>query len=896
MTLDFTRGVREKIPSTITRVRIASACTAPILETTCRMNPHRRSKWFWVATVVAAELLLVLPGRAQLGDHGTDALQSPNPEIEIPPAPPLSPAEALRTFVLPPHFRIELVAAEPLVRDPVMMAFDPRGRVWVAELSAYNISEIIDQLPIYLEKDKPAPERPRGRVVMLEDTDGDGKMDKRTVYWDNMDVPRAIGFVRDQVLIGDPPNLWLTRDTNGDGVMDEKKSLDDHFGTIPNVEGSPNGLLWGKDNWLYNASYGWRWRMNARGEWRREPVPQVGQWGLTQDDFGRRFYTSNSDQLRGDFVPSHYIGGLDQRVTQHGVRFQVATDQSTFPIRPNTGVNRGYMKNQLKENGSLNTFSAASASLIYRGTNFPAAFNGNAFVPAPEGNMVKRNLLLEAEGRLTAQNAYLNTEFLASTDERFRPVYLANAPDGALYVVDYYRGMLEGYEFITTWLRDQYLKRGLNKPLWGMGRIYRVVYEGGPLAKTPDFAKADGAALIKLLTDENGWTRDTAQRRIVDSGSAALAPALRDLLAKASKPRDRVSALWCLEGLDVLTPADLERAFADPDSHVRIAAIQAAAPTLRQPAGEKLLAVLAARAPTEEPMVLANLALAVGGVDRASVRSLLWSLLPRAAEHPSLTDGLLIALRGHEVEVLQNLQNRIVSGRDFPFGAEGLLESTASRIVLARGGPGGDALVAAIKDKRIPQLCRLALMRGATKVRGTGLSEAQLKQLAADAPDAWVRRTATTAVANIGQRAAAAARRPRAQPLTSAQQALFESGKTTYGLCAACHQPDGLGRPDLAPSLKEGRWANAVSPDATIRIVLHGKQGTPGFPAPMVPLANMNDEQLAGVITFVRRSFGNTASAVEPADVARVRREVGDRATPWTDAELAKAAGEVNQP
>ncbi len=858
------------------------------------MNLSRRSNWLGLATLAAA-VLPALPGRAQIGDIGADSKRPPSTEIEVPAAPVLTPAEAVQSFVLPPHFRIELVAAEPLVQDPVMMAFDSRGRLWVAELSAYNVAEIVEHLPVYLDKTQPAPKTPTGRVVVLEDTNGDGKMDQRTVYADNLNAPRAIGFVGDQVLIGDPPNLWVTRDRNGDGVMDEKISIDDNFGTIPNVEASPNGLLWGKDNWLYNASYVWRWRMNAGGEWRREPVPSVGQWGLTQDDFGRRFYNSNSDQLRGDFISSHFVGGLDRRLPLYGVNFQVATDQSTFPIRPNTGVNRGYSggKDQLRETGTLNTFTAASAPVIYRGTNFPAAFTGNAFVPEPIGNLVKRNLLLETEGRLTAQNAYLQAEFLTSKDERFRPVFVTNAPDGTLYIADYYRGILEGYDFITTFLRDQILQRGLNKPLWGMGRIYRVVYEGGPLAKVPDFARADPAALVKLLTDENGWTRDTAQRRIVESGSPALAPALRDLLARAPKARDRVSALWCLEGLQVLTSADVERALADADSHVRIAALQAATSMLREPAGEKLLAGLAAKAATEEPMVLAHVALALAKLESPAARDLLWNLLPRAAEHPSLSDSLLIALRGHEVEILQKLQARIVSGRDFPFGAEGLLESLAGHLGLA-GGAAGDALTAAITDRRIPQLHRLALMRGATKIRGLSLSETQLKQLAAAAPDAWVRRTAAEAAAALSQRAARTARRPASRPLKPGQQAMFEAGRTTYGLCAACHQPDGLGRPDLAPSLQDGRWANAVSPDAAIRIVLHGKQGTPGFPAPMVPLANMNDEQLASVLTFVRRSFGNSAPFVEPADIARVRSETLNRTQPWTDAELAAATGEAN--
>lgn len=766
-----------------------------------------------------------------------------------------------------------------------MMTFDERGRMWVAELAAYNISEITSKLPVYLDKTKPPPVRPVGRVVVLDDTDGDGRMDRRTVYADNLDVPRAIGFVGNQVLIGDPPNLWLTRDRDGDGVMDEKTLLDDHFGTPENVEGSPNGLMWGRDNWLYNASYKWRWRPDAGGVWRREPMPSRGQWGITQDDFGRHFYDSNSDHLRGDFVPAHYAGRLDSRVHLHGVNFQIATDQSTWPVRPNPGVNRGFNKGQLREDGTLNTFTAASAPLIYRGTNFPAEFSGNAFVPGPDGNLVKRKLLLEAEGRLTASNAYLDAEFLASTDERFRPVFLANAPDGALYVVDYYRGMLEGYEFITTYLRDQIIERGLNRPLWGMGRIYRVVHEGGPVVKAPDFAQADGPALLRFLVDGNGWTRDTAQRRIVESGSLALVPALRDLLAGAAAPRDRVSALWCLEGLQALTPADIGRALADVDPHVRMAAVQAAEPLLRGPGSESLIALMAAKVADEQPMVLAHIALSLAGVDLPAARELVWSLLPRAGEHPSLADSVLIALRGHEVEVLERLQTRIVATRGLTFGATGLLEKLALHLVL-KGGNAAEALVAAIGNREIPQLGRLALMRGASSVRGEALSEQLLGQLATGAPDAWVRRKAAESAEAIRRRRATLAARPVAAPLTPAQQELFESGRTTYGLCAACHQPDGLGRPDLAPSLKDGRWTNAVSPDAAIRILLHGKQGTPGYAAPMVPLAGLSDEQLAGVLTFVRRSWGNNASAVEAADFERVRRETAARAAAWTDPEL----------
>jgi glucose/arabinose dehydrogenase len=508
---------------------------------------------------------------AQRGTLPGDSPQRPpSPDLEIPRAPVLEPLAALQSFVLPPGFRIELVASEPLVRDPVMMTFDVRGRIWIAELPAYNF-ELLKELPLYLDMKGAAPTRPFGRVVILEDTDGDGRADKRIVYADNLDVPRAISFVGNQVLIGDPPNLWLTRDSDGDDVMDEKVLLTSDYGTPDNIEQSPNGLLWGRDNWLYNANYKSRWRL-VRGEWQREPMPALGQWGLTQDDFGRLFYNTNSDQLRGDLLPSHYIAQYDRRMPLYGFNLQLAMDQSTWPARPTPGVNRGYREGQLREDGRLATFTAAAAPLIYRGSNFPERFVGNAFVPEPAGNLVKRNLLVETEGRITALHGYHGVEFLASTDERFRPVHLANAPDGTLYMVDFYRGFLEEYRFVTGSLGDQVVKRGLNQPLWGLGRIYRIVYDGRERAPRPDFAHLEPPRLVERLTDDNGWTRDAAQRLIVESGNADFVPALRALLARAGKPRDRVSTLWCLEGLQRIELADIEQGLSDQDSHVRIAA------------------------------------------------------------------------------------------------------------------------------------------------------------------------------------------------------------------------------------------------------------------------------------------------------------------------------------
>src|SRR4051812_28557527 len=323
--------------------------------------------------IVALALMLPAAVVAQLGDRPNETQAPPNADLNIPPAPLLTPAEALKTLVVPPGFRVELIAADPLIQDPVAIFFDPRGRMWVAELGSYN-EEILQKLPIYIDPANPPP-KPVGRISILTDTDGDGRMDKRTVFLDNLAAPRAIGFWKDKVLIGDPPNLWLCSDINDDGVADEKILLrDDYvFTDVRNIESAPNGLLWGRDNWLYNASYRWRLRP-VEGKWIADPMPRLGQWGITQDDFGRMYFDSNSDKLRAALLPPYYLGRAGDSGYFGDASYPVTADHNVFPIRPTTGVNRGYEKGFLRDDGSLVAVTAASAPLIYRGANFPTRY------------------------------------------------------------------------------------------------------------------------------------------------------------------------------------------------------------------------------------------------------------------------------------------------------------------------------------------------------------------------------------------------------------------------------------------------------------------------------------------------------------------------------------------
>ena len=339
--------------------------------------------------LLSLTLLVALELCAQQGDRQGETQTPRVPRELIPPAPVLPPEQALKSFKLQAGFRMDLVACEPLVHNPVQIAFDPDGRLWVLEMRGY-----MPNLDGTGEMEK------TGDVVVLEDTDGDGRMDKRTVFLDGLIMPRALSLAHGGALVAEPPNLWFCRDTNSDLECDEKSAVandyatqaDPKLGPRATHEHAPNGLLCALDNWIYSANHTTRLRY-ADGAWRREPTIFRGQWGISQDDFGRLFYNSNEDPLRADFVPSAYLTRNPNSLNPAGVNVQLYEDKAVWPVRVNPGVNRGYRKGQLRPDGTLATFTAACAPLVYRGDNFPREYEGNVFVCEPAGNLIKRYVL-----------------------------------------------------------------------------------------------------------------------------------------------------------------------------------------------------------------------------------------------------------------------------------------------------------------------------------------------------------------------------------------------------------------------------------------------------------------------------------------------------------------------
>lgn len=453
-------------------------------------------------------------------------------------SPVLTPAEALKAFQVEKGFSVQLVAAEPQVVVPVAMTFDRHGRMWVAEMTGYMPDTV-----------GTGEDVPNGKIVILEDTNGDGAADTRTVFLDSLVLPRALCIVGDGLLVTEPPRLWYVEiDHDKPG---RKTLVDSLYTEGGNVEHQPNGLLRAIDNWIYSAKSSKRYRLE-NGTWKKEETHFRGQWGITQDDQGRLFFNNNSENLLGDyFSPGLGRNNPNQRRVE-GFDQNIVPDNRTYPVRATPGVNRGYMKGVLDDSLRLVNFTAACGPVIYRAGLFGGPFLNNAFVAEPSANLIKRNILNDSGYFVRGKQAYAGREFLASTDERFRPVNLYQGPDGALYVLDMYRGIIQHKTYLTPYLKNEIGMRQLTDPL-NCGRIYRIVPAG---VKTVPATLGDNPEeWVKALDDANGWLRDVAQQRIVDMQPQTVVPQLR---ARLGQPGiGRIHALWALEGLHALTPADL---------------------------------------------------------------------------------------------------------------------------------------------------------------------------------------------------------------------------------------------------------------------------------------------------------------------------------------------------
>lgn len=493
--------------------------------------------------------------------------------------------KALSTFELPPGFKIELVAAEPLVSDPVDMTIDEEGRMYVVEMHGY---------PLDLDH--------TGKVIMLKDTDGDGRMDTRSVFADGLILPTGVMRWKKGILVTDPPNVYYMEDTSGDGKADIKKIMLTGF-ALTNPQYLVNRPLYGIDNWIYLAhegieetniypkkfgdtgtdifypddSNGIRLPVNAEGRTVRfqpdnhalEETSSSTQFGQTFDDWGHHFLVSNANHIFQEVIANRYlkrnpdqlVGNATESISDHEEACEV------FPITRNP-------ENQLLTD--VGVITSACGITYYQGGSFPDKFNHDvAFVCEPVGNLVHVDHLTGKGATFTASRVLEEKEFLASTDAWFRPVNMYIGPDGALYVVDYYREIIEHPE----WMAESAVQSGKLYNGRDQGRIYRISATDAPSASWGNKMNLNDSTdeqLIAKLASPDIWWRSNAQRILLDRKHSQAIPSLIKMAQDTQASLGRLHAMWALEGMHALTPGLIEQALHDPVAGVRENAIKLA--------------------------------------------------------------------------------------------------------------------------------------------------------------------------------------------------------------------------------------------------------------------------------------------------------------------------------
>jgi mono/diheme cytochrome c family protein/glucose/arabinose dehydrogenase len=471
---------------------------------------------------------------------------------------PKSPEEEMKHIYLPKGYHLQLVASEPMVSQPVAIAWDGDGKMYVAEMNTYM-----------QDVNGSGEDKPTCRIKLLEDTNGDGVMDKVTIFADSLVLPRTLQPLdHGRLLISQTwsNSVYCYQDTNGDGVADKHWLAYENHGTnTNNLEHQKSGLIWNLDNRLY-LTYD-PVRFTVKGD---KAIPDTlmegapPQWGLANDDYGRIFFSSAGSEVPAlDFQQNLHYGQLDFK-DQYDAEFN-----AVWPIIATPDVQGGLKR--LRPDSTLNHFTACNGQSIFRGDNLPADMKGDLFICEPVGRLIRRAKVTDVNGKISLKNAYDKTEFLASSDLNFRPVNTITGPDGCMYIVDMYHGIIQESEWTKadSYLRPKILQKGLQTNV-GRGRIYRLVHDGyKPSAIRPHLLEETSAQLVEHLNNPNGWWRDNAQKLLVLRGDKSVVPALRTMAATSPNQLARIHALWTLNGLDEMNEESFQHGLKDHDAEVR---------------------------------------------------------------------------------------------------------------------------------------------------------------------------------------------------------------------------------------------------------------------------------------------------------------------------------------
>ncbi|WP_158861300.1 DUF7133 domain-containing protein [Lunatibacter salilacus] len=509
--------------------------------------------------------------------HVTENMVFASPRVvnQNPITVPLSPFESLKTIRIPEGYELELVASEPMISEPVAIAWDGNGRMYVAQMETYMQTV-----------DAEGQDEARSRIMLLEDTNNDGKMDKSSVFLDSLRLPRMLLTVGEEVFVNETNtfDIYAYKDTNGDGKADQKRAVfqseEKAFG---NVEHQRSGLDWNLDNWIYVTTDPVRFKYKGgRLEVDSLAGGSNGQWGLTHDDYGRLFFSrAAAGKAATGFQINPVYGQLDMEEAYSPDFNEV------WPIIKTPDVNGG--PKTLRADSTVKTFTSAAGQAVYRGDRLPHTMSGDYFVAEPVGRIIRRANVSSDNGLIKLTNAYDEEEFISSTDMNFRPVNMYTGPDGCLYIVDMYRGIIQESTWAQpgSYLYAQIMNNQLQKNVRN-GRIYRLVHNDIPRGPTPNMLEESTKKLVTYLNHPNGWWRDNAQKEIIDRGDKSVVEDLKTI-AKGEKgplstfpcPLAIIHALWTLEGLDALDLNVISLALQNKAPEVRKAAVWISEPFLK---------------------------------------------------------------------------------------------------------------------------------------------------------------------------------------------------------------------------------------------------------------------------------------------------------------------------
>ena len=515
------------------------------------------------------------------GANATDPANAAGDFTPKPPVPPLSPADELAHLILPPGFKLELVLAEPDIISPAAIAFDGNGRLYVAEMRTFM-----------RDSDGTEQHEAKSRISMHESSKGDGVFDRHHVFADNLVLPRMILPMDRGILTNETHSDDVVRftDTNGDGVADTRQVFYTGVGTgrDGNVQHEQSGFIWGLDNWIYSTYNAFRFRWTPGGILREPTAPNGAEWGLSMDDDGKMWFV-NSGGERGPVnfqVPIQY--GAFTIPDQFEPGFDIV-----WPA-PGIGDMQGGMPRVRVPVNNLNHFTSTNGQEIVRSDRYPDML-GDLLFCDPVGRLVRRAKVVKTGGITQLRNVYPGSEFIVSTDPLFRPLNIKSGPDGALYILDMYNGIIQDANWTGkgTYLRTKIEQYGLDK-VTNHGRIWRLRYDGIPevaaTASNPPRPAVPGIALdrtvprmldetapqlVAHLTNTSGWWRDTAQQLIVLKQDKSVVPALQQMARSSNNVLARMHAMWTLEGLGALDARLVREVMADANPRLRVQAIRA---------------------------------------------------------------------------------------------------------------------------------------------------------------------------------------------------------------------------------------------------------------------------------------------------------------------------------